>query len=73
MTRLNAYHFKFEHRERTKHQNADGLSKRTNEYRKAEEPIPVKEGFNFMSENDFEKILLLEEGVQKKQIAAEVS
>ena len=31
---LKKYHFSIEHRPRTQHRNADGLSKRTNDYKK---------------------------------------
>ena len=36
---LEKYHFKVEHRPRTQHRNADGLSKRTNDYRRREKQL----------------------------------
>ena len=36
---LEKYHFRVEHRPRTQHRNADGLSKRTNEYRCREKQL----------------------------------
>ena len=57
IARLDQYHFKTVHRPRTQHRNADGLSKRTNDYNHREqilENLPeVSEGFNFMSQKDY--------------------
>ena len=57
ITRLDQYHFKTVHRPRTQHRNGDGLSKRTNDYIHREqilEKLPeVSEGFNFMSQKDY--------------------
>ena len=57
IARLDQYHFKTVHRPRTQHRNVDGLSKRTNDYIHCEqilEKLPeVSEGFNFMSEKDY--------------------
>ena len=36
---LEKYHFSIEHRPRTQHRNADGLSKRTNDYKKHEKQL----------------------------------
>ena len=57
IARLHQYHFKTVHRPRTQYRNADGLSKRTNDYNHREqilEKLPeVSEGFNFMSQKDY--------------------
>ena len=57
ITRLDQYHFKTVHRPRSQHRNVDGLSKRTNDYIHRErilEKLPeVSEGFNFMSQKDY--------------------
>ena len=54
---LDQYHFETVHQPRTRHRNADGLSKRTNDYVHRElilEKLPeVSEGFNFMSQKDY--------------------
>ena len=59
IARLYQYHFKTVHRPRTQHRNADGLSKRTNDYvhrEKIIEKLPgVSDGFNFMSQKDYEE------------------
>ena len=56
---LDQYHFKTIHRPRTQHRNVDGLSKRTNDYINREqilEKLPeVIEGFNFMSQKDYDE------------------
>ena len=55
---LDKYHFRVEHRPRTQHRNADGLSKRTNEYRWREKQLaqlPVAgERWNFLSADEFD-------------------
>ena len=57
IARLDQYHFKTIHRPRTQHRNADGLSKRTNDYvhrEKIVEALPeVSKGFSFMSQKDY--------------------
>ena len=63
IARLDQYHFKTVHRPRTQHRNADGLSKRTNDYMHREkimEKLPeVSDGFNFMSQKDYEELLII--------------
>ena len=60
IARLDQYHFKTIHRPRTQHRNADGLSKRTNDYvhrKKIVEALPeVSKGFSFMSQKDYEEL-----------------
>ena len=60
IARLDQYHFKMIHRPRTQHRNVDGLSKRTNDYINFEqilEKLPeVSEGFNFMSQKDYDEL-----------------
>ena len=60
ISRLDQYHFKTIHRPRTQHRNVDGLSKRTNDYINREqilEKLPeVSEGFNSMSQKDYEEL-----------------
>ena len=60
IARLEQYHFKTIHRPRTQHRNADGLSKRTNDYvhrEKIVEALPeVSKGFSFMSQKDYEEL-----------------
>ena len=60
IARLDQYHFKTIHRPRTQHRNVDRLSKRTNDYILRErilETLPeVSEGFNFMSQNDYDNL-----------------
>ena len=57
---LEKYHFKVEHRPRTQHRNADGLSKRTNDYRWREkqlEKLPaVTDKWNFLSQEEFDQL-----------------
>ena len=57
ISRLDQYHFEVVHRPRTKHKNADGLSKRTNEYIKREkllEAAPDRAaGFSFLSQQAY--------------------
>ena len=54
------YHFRVEHRPRTQHRNADGLSKRTNEYRWREKQLAqlpaAGERWNFLSADEFDKL-----------------
>ena len=60
IARLDQYHFKTIHRPRTQHRNVDGLSKRTNDYFNLEQilkkPPEVSEGFNFMSQKDYDEL-----------------
>ena len=57
---LEKYHFRVEHRPRTQHRNADGLSKRTNEYRCREKQLAQQpaagERWNFLSADEFDKL-----------------
>ena len=57
---LDKYQFWVKHRPRTQHRNADGLSKRTNEYRWLEKQLaqlpPPNERWNFPSANEFDKL-----------------
>ena len=57
---LEKYHLKVEHRPRTQHRNADGLSKRTNDYRWREEQLEklpaVTDKWNFLSQEDFDQL-----------------
>ena len=54
------YHFRVEHRPRTQHRNADGLSKRLNDCRWREqqlEKLPsVAERWNFLSQDQYERL-----------------
>ena len=54
------YHFCVDHRPRTQHRYADGLSKRTNDYRWREQQLeklpPVAERWNFLSQDEFERL-----------------
>ena len=60
IARLDQYHFKTIHRPRMQHRNADGLSKRTNDYvhrEKIVETLPeVSKGFSFMPQKDYEEL-----------------
>ena len=57
---LDKYHFRVEHRPRTQHRNADGLSKRTNEYRWREKQLAqlpaAGERWKFLSADEFDKL-----------------
>ena len=57
---LEKYHFRVEHRPRTQHRNADGLSKRTNEYRCREKQLAqlpaAGQRWNFVSAEEFDKL-----------------
>ena len=57
---LEKYHFKVEHRPRTQHRNADGLSKRTNDYHWREKQLeklpPVADKWNFLSQEEFDQL-----------------
>ena len=57
---LDKYHFRVEHRPRTQHRNADGLSNRTNDYRCREKQLaqlPVAgERWNFLSAEEFDNL-----------------
>ena len=60
---LEKYHFRIEHRPRTQHRNADGLSKRTNDYKKRERQLnnlpPVAEKWNFLSQDEYDQLPLV--------------
>ena len=53
------YHFKIEHRPRTQHRNADGLSKGTNDYKKREALLglqpAVEDKWNFLSQEEIDQ------------------
>ena len=57
---LEKYHIRVEHRPRTQHCNANGLSKRTNDYRRREQQLeklpPVAERWNFLSQDEYERL-----------------
>ena len=57
---MEKYHFRVEHRPRPQHRNADGLSKRTNEYRCREKQLAQQpaagERWNFLSADKFDKL-----------------
>ena len=57
---LDKYHFRVEHRPRTQHRNADGLSKRTNDYRCREKQLAqlpaAGERWNFFSAEEFDNL-----------------
>ena len=57
---LEKYHFRVEHRPRTQHRNAEGLSERNNDYRWREQQLeklpPVAERWNFLSQDDYERL-----------------
>ena len=57
---LEKYHFTMEHRPRTQHRNAHGLSKRTNDYQWREKQLeklpPVADKWNFLSQDEFEQL-----------------
>ena len=57
---LDRYHFRVEHRTRTQHRNADGLSKRTNDYRCREQQLAqlpaTGERCNFLSAEEFDNL-----------------
>ena len=56
------YHFSIEHRPRTQHRNADGLSTRTNDYKKHETQLKglplIAEKWNFLSQEEYDKLPL---------------
>ena len=57
---LDKYHFRVEHRPRTQHRNADGFSKRTNDYRCREKQLAqlpaAGERWNFLSAEEFDNL-----------------
>ena len=57
---LDKYHFRVEHRPRTQHRNAGGLSKRTNDYRCREKQLAQQpaagERWNFLSAEEFDNL-----------------
>ena len=60
IARLDQYNFNIVHRPRTQHRNADGLSKRTNDYIRREEILEklprTREGFGFLSQKEFDEL-----------------
>ena len=58
---LEKYHFRVEHRPRTQHCNADGLSKRTNDFlwreQRLEKLPPVAERWILLSQEEYEQLL----------------
>ena len=60
ISRLDQYDFEVEHRVRTKHHNADGLSKRSNAYIKREKILEANPerapGFSFMSQEAYDAL-----------------
>ena len=61
ITRLDGFDFTIEHRDRNKHTNADGLSKKTEYYQRRANHIQAEHvpGFAFMNQNEFEQLPLL--------------
>ena len=59
---LEKYHFSIEHRPRTQHRNADGLSKSTNDYKNHGKQLkglsPIAEKWNFLSQEEYDKFPL---------------
>ena len=57
---LKKYHFKVQHRPRTQHRNAEGLSKRTKDYQGREKSLekvsPVANKWKFLSQEEFDKL-----------------
>ena len=57
---LDRYHFRVEQRPRTQHRNADGLSKRTNDYLCREKQLAqlpaTGERWNFLSAEEFDNL-----------------
>ena len=57
---LEKYHFRVEHRPRTQHRIADGLSKRKIDYRWREQQLeklpPVAESWNVLSQDEYERL-----------------
>ena len=61
ITRLDQYHFEIQHRDRNKHQNADGLSKKTEYYRIQRSTVRgatnVQEWLPFLSKKQYQNYL----------------
>ena len=59
---LEKYHFSIQHRPKTQHRNTDGLSKRTNDYKKHERQLvelpSIAEKWNCLSQKEYDKLLL---------------
>ena len=59
---LEKYHFSIQHRPRTQHRNADGLSKRTNDYKKHEKQLKslpaIADKWNFLSQEEYDELPL---------------
>ena len=62
IVRLDGYHLIIEHRTRDKHQNADGLSKKTEFYERLEDKqanqAEIKGGFSFLDKETYDKLPL---------------
>ena len=62
---LDQYNMEIEHRPRTRHTNADGLSKRTNLYaikeRHQRDGPGIKEGFNFLDQEVYDSLPILDQ------------
>jgi len=60
ISKLDQYHFEIVHRPRTKHRNADGLSKRSNDYLKREKLLEAAPEhapcFSFMTQQDYDQL-----------------
>ena len=60
---LEKYHFAIQHRPRTQHRNGDGLSKRTNDYKKHERQLGElhsnAEKWNFLSQEEYDRLPLV--------------
>ena len=60
IARLDLYHFERIHKQRAQHRNADGLSKRTNDYKHSEKILETlheaSKGFSFKSQKDCEDL-----------------
>ena len=75
---LDQYDMEIEHRPRTRHTNADGLSKRTNLYVMKEQNLKdeprVKEGFNFLDQEVYDALpMLTTVDKQRRTIEPEVA
>jgi hypothetical protein len=56
LIRLSMANFRYEHRLRDKHQNADSLTKQTQHYQKGEPRPKIAHGFPFISQEDYDRI-----------------
>ena len=73
IARLDGFDFKIEHRDRNKHTNADGLSKKTEYYRRRENHVcPLHMGgFKFLSQEQFDELPLLSKEQADEKIPSE--